>query len=68
MKLEKKVFLSLQKLFSFSRKSNFSFKVIQILWRHQIPKQTQSFNDIWPIYVILQKNKNYQKVFAKTVT
>ena len=62
------VFLSLQKLFSFSRKSNFSFKVIQILWRHQIPKQTQSFNDIWPIYVILQKNKNYQKVFAKTVT
>ena len=68
MKLEKMVFLSLQKLFSFSRKSNFSFKVIQILWRHQIPKQTQSFNDIWPIYVILQKNKNYQKVFAKTVT
>ena len=68
MKPEKMVFLSLQKLFSFSRKSNFSFKVIQILWRHQIPKQTQSFNDIWPIYVILQKNKNYQKVFAKTVT
>ena len=34
----KNVFISLQKLFSFSRKSNFVILHFQISWRHQMPK------------------------------
>ena len=35
----KNVFISLQELFSFSRKSNFRILHFQISWRHQMPKQ-----------------------------
>ena len=38
VKLEKVFFISLQKLFSFSRKSNFRILNFQISWRHQMPK------------------------------
>ena len=38
MKLGKMFFISLQKLFSFSRKSNFRILHIQISWRHQMAK------------------------------
>ena len=42
MKLGKNVFISLQKLFSFSRKWNFRLLYIQILWRHQMPKHKRN--------------------------
>ena len=35
---KKKFFISLQKLFSFSRKSNFRILHFQISWCHQMPK------------------------------
>ena len=38
MILGKMSFISLQKLFPFSRKSNFRILDIQTLWRHQMPK------------------------------
>ena len=38
MKLGKMFFISLQKLFPFSRKSTFSILVIQISWRHKMPE------------------------------
>ena len=38
MKFGKMFFISLQKLFLFLRKSNFSILDIQISWRHQMPK------------------------------
>ena len=63
-------FVLLPKSFSFSRKSNFRILDIQIFWCHQMPKhktrntfywitwnQTQYVNEIWPVYVILQKKK-----------
>ena len=38
VKLRKMFVISLQMLFSFSRKSKFRILDIQILWRHQMPK------------------------------
>ena len=38
MKLGKMFFISLQKYFSYSRKSKFKILDIQISWRHQMPK------------------------------
>ena len=38
MKLRKMVLISLQKLFSFSRKSKFRILAIQISWYYQMPK------------------------------
>ena len=65
VKLGKMFFISLQKLFSFSRKSNFRFLDIQIsifYWSRE------SVNETWPVFVIFQKNKNYQKKIAKNAT
>ena len=69
--------MSLQRLFLFSKKSNFGILGIQISRRHQVPKHetrntfhgitfyiSQSVNEISPVYVILQK-KNYQKIRQK---
>ena len=66
VKFEKKIFVSLQKLFSFSKKSRFRILAIQILWRHQMSNHkarnpfywTTSevntvYNEIWPVYLIL---------------
>ena len=74
----KNVFISLQKLFSFSRKSNFRILDILVSLRHQVPKHktrntffwltweiTQSVNEIWPVHVISQKKKIYQKIPQK---
>ena len=71
-------FISLEKLFSFSRKSNFRILDIQISWHYQMPKHetrntfywitwkgTQSVNEIWPFYVILQKSKIIKKNLQK---
>ena len=71
-------FISLWKLFSFSGKSNFSILDIQISWGHQMPKHKtekyillknlgskQPFNEIWPVYVLLQKKKIYWKILQK---
>ena len=64
VKLGKMFFISLQKLFLFSRKSNFSILDFQISWRHQMPKhktrnifhwitwEVNTVNEIWPVYVI----------------
>ena len=38
MKVEKMLFISLQKLFLLSRKSKFKILDIQISWGHQMPK------------------------------
>ena len=52
---------------------------MQMLWRHQIPKHEkrnalflfnnlgskQSGNEIWLVYVILQKKNFYQKIIRK---
>ena len=38
VKLGKKIFISFQKLFLFSRKFNFRIPHFQILWRHKTPK------------------------------
>ena len=38
VKIGKMLFISLQKLFSFSRKSNFENLDMQILWCYQMPK------------------------------
>ena len=43
----KMFFISLQKLFSFSRKSNFSILDIQISWRHQMPKHETRNTFYW---------------------
>ena len=62
VKLGKMFFISLQKLFSFSGKSNFRFLGIQIsifYWSRE------SVNETWPVFVIFQKNKNYQKKLQK---
>ena len=65
----KNVFFSLEKLFSFSRKSSLSILYIQISWRHQMPKHKTNtfylitwevntiFDKIWPVYVIWQNKK-----------
>ena len=34
----------------------------------KIGKKTQSANEIWPAYVVLQKKKNLSKNSTKTVT
>ena len=60
--------MSLQRLFLFSKKSNFGILDIQISRRHQVPKHetrntfhgitfyiSQSVNEISPVYITLQK-------------
>ena len=69
-------FISLQKLFSFSRKSKFRILDIQISGRQQMLKHktrntfdvitwevNTSLTEIWPVYVILQKKTFYQKFY-----
>ena len=49
-------------------RSNFSILDIQISWRHQMPehKTRNTFYKITcPVYVILQKEKIYQKTLQK---
>ena len=72
-------FISVQKLFSFSRKSNFRNLNIQVSWRHQMPKyktintfywitwkvNTVCYvNKIWSV-IPYYKNKNFMKKFCK---
>ena len=47
VKLEKILFISLQKLFLFSRKSNFSILDLQISWPHQMSKHKTSNTFYW---------------------
>ena len=55
LKLGKMLFISLQKLFSVSKKSNFRILRFQISWRHQMPKHTRrnTFHWItWGVYTV----------------
>ena len=45
-------FISLRKLFSFSRKSNFSILDIQISWHHQMPKHKTRNTFYWIIWEV----------------
>ena len=76
LKLGKMLFISLQKLFSFSRKSNFRILHFQILWRHQMPKHKTRNTFHWKTweYSLLMKfgqfmsyykRKNFIKKFNK---
>ena len=70
-------FIWLQKLFSLSRKSKFLVLDIQISERHQMPKhktistfyltarEIKAVKEIFPVHVILQKKKKYQKFLQK---
>ena len=58
-------FISLQKLFSFLK-----FRIIDILSKRKNISlnnlgSKQSVNEIWPVYIILQKKKNYPKILQK---
>ena len=77
MELSKMFFISLQKLFSFSRKLKFRISDIQISWQHQMPKhkkemhfteylgkKTQYIKEIRPAHT-LQNRKNHQKILKK---
>ena len=68
MKQGKMFFISVPRLFFFSRKSNIRILDIQIYLCHQMPKHkkeihlteelrkyTQPVNEILPVYIILQK-------------
>ena len=79
IKFRKMVFISLQNLFSFLRKSNFRILHFQISWRHQIPKHKtrNTFHWIkhWSEHSVLMKfrqflahykRKNVIKNFCKT--
>ena len=81
MKLGKTFFISLQKLFSFWRKSNFRILDFQISWRHQMPKHKtrNTFHWItWEVNTVCQwnlaslchvtKEKIFQKNCPKTAT
>ena len=58
VKLRKIFFISLQKLFSFLRKSSFRVVDFQILWRHQMPKhKTNTFHWItWEVNTVYYWN------------
>ena len=69
MKQGKIFFISLPKLFSFFRKSILNFQIFKchdvikcLRMKHEthfiqkLGKQTESGNEIWPAYVIIQKN------------
>ena len=45
-------------------KHAFKHKTINT-FTEQLGKKTQSVNEIWPVYVILQKKKFYQKTLQK---
>ena len=70
MKQGKMFFIPLQKLFSFSRKSNFRISDIQIPWRHQMPKHNlgskygplMKFGQFMPY---CKRKKKYEKVLQK---
>ena len=47
MKLGKMLFISLQKLFSFLRKSKFRILDVQVSWRHQMPKHKKRKMFYW---------------------
>ena len=78
MKLGKMFFTSFQKLFSFSRKSNFRNLFIQILWFHQMPNHKTRDTFYWITgevnsllmkygqFFILKTKQKHQKKFAKT--
>ena len=74
MKLGKMFFILLQKLFPFSGKLKSRILDVQISWHYQMPKhkkeicltewlgkETQSVNEIWPVYILLQKKQFYKK-------
>ena len=71
MKLEIMFFILLQKLFSLSRKSNFSILDIQISWRHQMSmhKTRNTFYWItWEVsgqFMSYYKRKKITKLFCK---
>ena len=54
---EKMFFSSLQKLFPFSRKSNFRILDFQITWRHQMPKHKTRNIFYWITCFLDIKNK-----------
>ena len=70
-------FISLEKVFSFSRKSNFKIQHFRILWRHQMPNhKTRNIlqNNLgskhslllkFGQFVILQEKKFHQKFLQK---
>ena len=70
-------FVSLQKLFSFSRKSNFRILDNQVSWRHQMPKHKTRNTFCWTTweissllmkfgqFVSYYKRKNFIKKFHK---
>ena len=47
MKLGKVFLISLQELFSLTRKSNFNILDIQVSWRHQVPKIKKRITFYW---------------------
>ena len=58
-------FISLQKLFSFSRKSNFRIPDIQISWRHQIPKHKTRNAFSWIIWELnTGPASSFQAIFS----
>ena len=78
MKLEKMLFISIHKLFLFSRKSNFRILDIQVSWCHQMPQHktrntfywitcevNTSVNEICPVYAHIRKEKILWKNSAK---
>ena len=61
-------FISLQKLFSFSRKSNFTIFDFEISWRHQIPKHEtrNTFYWItWEVNSLLMKFSQFMSYFKR---
>ena len=74
------LFISLQKLFLFSRKSNFRLLDIQISWQHQTPQQKQEicFTKQLGKYIVwkwnlaslchIKKEKKLSENFAETGT
>ena len=65
MKLGKNFFISLQKLFSFSRKSNFRILDIQTSWCQQMPKTRNTFYWKFGQFISYYKQKNFIKKFKK---
>ena len=73
----KMFFISLQKLFSFSRKSNFRILYIKISWRHRMPKHETRNTFYWITWEVnsllmkfgqfmsFYKRKKYQKIRQK---
>ena len=72
------LFISLQKLFSLLRKSNFRIWDIQISWCHQMPKHKTKNTFYWitwdvntvcqwnlPSLCHIMKEKKYQKILQK---